>query len=292
MAGMRDKLRSMIQGVLHAVIHIGARWWRDSHSRSAAALAFYSLFSLLPILMVATRLASLFIGRSQAETEAGQAARMFFDEDSSRYLGELLTEQATPAFTGVSSVLGFCVLLFAASKVMAELRTVLTDIFGSRVRVGKRGTIIGIILGRAVPAMLVIAFGAVLAVSSLLDAALKLVEGSVDSVLEMDIRWWIAAREVLAMVFMTVLFALILRLLPPRPPLMKEAFLGALVSCVLYVGLKSLAGVYFEQSSLLSAYGAAVTLAVVLVWIYLAIQIFIIGAETAAYLGRHRRGEE
>ncbi|RYD25699.1 MAG: YihY/virulence factor BrkB family protein, partial [Verrucomicrobiaceae bacterium] len=258
------------------------------HSRAAAAIAFYSLFSMVPILVIVTGLASTFIGQDQAEQGIGQAAGILFDERSSTYLTELLSTRPDQAFTGISSVVGFFVLLFTASKMVVEMRESLGTIFGYTGREGRRGVIIDLVMDQAIPLLLVFALGAVLVVSAVAAAVLKMVATHLTEFLPANWALWEWGQRVVPLLFEVLLFAAILKWLPPRTPRFSSALAGAVVTCVLLVLLRSLIGFYFRQSSVTTAYGAAVTLVVVLLWIYFTIQIFFIGAETAGFIERKR----
>jgi len=274
-----------------ALLASGKNWWKNNHSRSAAALAFYSLFSMVPILMITTQLAAALIGGERARSEVRQAAELFFDKGTGVYLEELLAEQPDPAFTGISSVVGFVILLFVASRVVVEMRLVLTEIFGTRERKGVKGKVLGLLFGRLVPILLVIALGGALAASALADALLRPAALHLDAFVPVDLRLWEWVQRVVSVVSVVLILSLIVRWLPPSPPPFREAAAGAVLSAVLLAVLKSLMGIYFEQSGVVTAYGAAVTLVVILLWIYFTIQIFFLGAEFTAHLGRVRRGE-
>lgn len=283
--------RDLVQEFWKGISEVGKRWWNHNHSRSAAALAFYSLFSMIPILLIVTRLAAAFIGKDMAEEGVEQGVEMFFDENASKYLQDLVLARPSETFTGISSVIGFFVLLFTASKVVVELRDVLTVVFGKKAWEGRKGFIIHLVLSQVVPLLLVLALGAVLAMSAFAGAALQLISTHLNGFLPVDLQLWEWAQRVIPLIFSILLFTLILRWLPPRPPKIVDSMIGAAVACVLLSALRSLIAFYFGHSSVATGYGAAVTLVVILLWIYFTIQIFFIGAETAAYLDRKRRGE-
>ncbi len=285
---MRVMVRRTAGHLGELLLEIGRRWWRHGHSRAAAAIAFYSLFSMVPILVIVTGLASTFIGKDQAEEGIGHAAGMLFDERSSAYLTELLGTRPDQAFTGISSIVGFFILLFTASKMVVEVRESLGIIFGYKAREGRRGVIIDMVMGQAVPLLLVFALGAVLVVSALAAAVLKMVAIHLTEYLPANWALWEWGQRVVPLLFEALLFAAILKWLPPSPPRFSSALTGAVVTCVLLVLLRSLISFYFNQSSVTTAYGAAVTLVVVLLWIYFTIQIFFIGAETAGFIERKR----
>lgn len=268
---------------------IGARWWSHKHSRSSAALAFYSLFSMIPILLVVTQAATAVIGHERALHGVRKGVGFFFDDKTSIYLESLMSAQPTHVFAGVSSIIGFIVLLSTASKVVVELRGVLTVVFGEKTRDGRRGFIIDMILSQVIPILLVFAAGAVLAVWAIASAALKMMSAHLGEYVPYSFQLWEWAQRLVPLIASSVLFAMILRWLPSRPPVMIDAFAGACVACLLLAVLRSGISIYFGHSSVITTYGAAVTLVVVLLWIYFTIQIFFFGAETSAYLDRLRQ---
>lgn len=283
---MRSRLWKTGRVLMDFGLEIGKRWWSHGYSRSAAALAFYSLFSMVPILVVVTSLAAAFIGEDRAQESVEDAAEILFDENSGRYLRELLTARPDETFAGISSVIGFFVLLFTASKVVVELRDSLGLVFGRKVREGKHSAIIDWLLDQVIPIVLVLALGIVVGISTLAAASLKVVATHLGEYLppQIAILEWI--QRIVPLVLETFLFAAILKWLPSKQPRYRSAFIGALVTCVLLAVLRGLIGFYFSQSSVTTAYGAAVTLVVVLLWIYFMIQMFFIGAETAGYIDR------
>lgn len=286
MAGLLE--RRWVREIWHAGWEVGRRWWNHDHSRSAAALAFFSLFSMVPMLVISTALASALIGGERARREVEQTADLFLDPDSSDYLVRLLNEQANPGVTGWASVVGLLVLVFMASKVMVELREVLGKVFGVRVRKGRRSKMIGLALGRVVPLLLILALGLVLAISAVLGAVLQMIASRMDRYIPSGLGFWAFVQQAVALVIVILLFTLILRWLPPKPPALRPAVAGALVACILLALLRGVVALYFEKAGVTSFYGAAVTLVVVLLSIYFTIQIFFIGAEAAAYLDRRR----
>jgi membrane protein len=288
LAAMRVMVRRTTGHLGELLLEIGKRWWRHGHSRAAAAIAFYSLFSMVPILVIATGLASTFIGKELAEEGISQAAELLFDERSGDYLTELLSARPDQAFTGISSIVGFLILLFTASKMVVEVRESLGIIFGYRAREGRHGMIIDLVMGQVIPLLLVFALGAVLVISALAAAVLKVVAVHLTEYLPANWALWEWGQRLVPLLMEALLFAAILKWLPPSPPRFSSALTGAVVTCILLVMLRSLISFYFNQSSVTTAYGAAVTLVVVLLWIYFTIQIFFIGAETAGFIERKR----
>lgn len=282
-------LKRRAGGFLGAGVDIGKRWFLHDHSRSAAALAFYSIFSLVPMLVILSKLAGLLVGADAAKAEISSASAMFLDDKSTAYLLQIVAQQDAPGWTGWMSLIAFGVLLFTASKVVVELREVLSIIFGVRRREGRRGRLVNQLLKRVVPILLILSLGFVIAISATLGAFFhflteRIYEGYT------DLAAWKLIERVGSGFALALIFTLVLRLLPPVPPGFRAASCGAIVASLLLAGLRGLMNLYFQNAGVTSIYGAAVTLVVVLIWIYFSVQIFFIGAEVAGFI--QRRNEE
>lgn len=280
-------MKAFFRGFFEAALEIARRWIQHDHSRSAAALAFYSLFSLVPLLVVSTKLAGMIVGADAARAEIGMASGMFLDDESTAYLLELVAQQSAPGPTGWMSLIAFGVLLFMASKVVVELREVLSLIFGKRQEVGRRAWAVGRLLDHAVPILLILSLGFVMALSSLLGAIFHLASERYD-LGHSHLGFWKLIEQVGSIAVLILIFTFVLRWLPPAPPSFRAAWGGALAAGLLLGGLGHLMGFYFQNVAVTSPYGAAVTLVVVLLRVYFSVQIFFLGAEVAGYLQRRR----
>lgn len=280
-------MKSQLCGFVRAVLEIGKRWFLHDHARSAAALAFYSLFSLVPLLVISTKLAGLLIGAEAARAEITSASAMFLDDESTAYLLELVEQQTVPGWTGWMSLIAFVMLLFTASSVVVELRAVLSVIFGVRHREGRRGWAVDFLLNRGVPILLILSLGFVIAISAMLGALYHLFT-EVYLLDYSSLAWWKLIEQVGSMVVLALLFTFVLRWLPPSPPGFRAAASGAAVASLLLAGLRNLMSLYFQNAGVTTVYGAAVTMVGVLLWIYFSVQIFFIGAEAAGYFERKR----
>ncbi|NLT71119.1 MAG: YihY/virulence factor BrkB family protein [Verrucomicrobiaceae bacterium] len=273
---------------VRAIRAIGKNWFLRDHSRSSAALAFYSLFSLVPLLVILTKLAGMLVGDEAAQASIRAASTMFLDQDSSAYLIGLVERQSAPDWTGWMSLMAFGMLLFAASKVVVELREMLSLIFGIRHREGRRGWLITFALKRGVPILLILCLGFVIAISTVLGTLFHfLTERIYDGYADLVLWKWI--EQLGSLLILTLIFTFVLRWLPPDPPCLRASAGGAVVASLLLGGLRHLMNLYFQNAGVTSIYGAAVTLVVVLLWIYFSVQIFFVGAEAAGYIQRRQR---
>lgn len=276
----------LLGGFVRVVVDIGKRWFRHDHSRSAAALAFYSLFSLVPLLLISLKIAGGLVGVEAARAEIGLASGMFFDQGSADYLLGLVENHGIPEGSGWASLVGFAVLIFTASKVVVELREVLSVIFGAPPpRKGRRGWLVTQFLKRGVPVLLILSLGFLIALSALLGALFHLFTERYSGG-SPDLMIWKRFGQIGPLVLLALSFVFVLRWLPPSPPCFRAAAVGATIACLLLAALRNLMISYFENAGVTSLYGAAVTLVAVLLWIYFSVQIFFIGAETASYFQR------
>lgn len=280
-------MKRLFGGYLQAGGEIAKRWFLHDHSRSAAALAFYSIFSLVPLLVILTRLAGALVGSGAAKAEIISASAMFLDEKSTEYLIGLVDRQGAAGWTGWMSLIASGMLLFTASKVVVELREVLAIIFGIREREGRRGRVVNLLLKRAVPLLLILCLGFVLTISAMLGAIFHFFTERIYSGYA-DLAVWKMIERIGSGFALAVIFTLVLRMLPPAPPGYRAAAGGAIAASLLISALRSLMNLYFQHAGVTTVYSAAVTLVVVLIWIYFSVQIFFIGAEVAAFLQRRQ----
>lgn len=269
-----------------AILEIVRRWFAHGHSRSSAAIAFFSLFSLVPLIAITTQLAAVLIGAEAAKAELGEASVLFFDKETSEYLFTLVDQQSPGKGSGWLSVLAPLMLVYTASKVVVEMRGVLSVIFGVRESTGRRGAIVGFLLNRGVPMLLVLSLGLLIVVSALAGTILHGFAESFSSTFQTRLESWQWVEQAGSFVIITLAFSAVLRWLPPVPPPYRAALVGAIVTSLLLALLRQAIAMYFMKAGSLSVYGAAVALVVMLLSIYFCVQIFFFGAETAACVQR------
>ncbi|HSP96212.1 MAG TPA: YihY/virulence factor BrkB family protein [Candidatus Dormibacteraeota bacterium] len=263
-----------------------ARWSADDGPRLAASLAFYTMFSLAPLLVVAIAIAGLFLGR---EAVHGQLVAQIVDlvgRDGASAIEDLIAHASRAGESVVASAIGFLVLLFGASSVVGELKASLNTIWD----VPYGGTaVLGFVRERLMSIALVLGIGFVLLVSLVISACLA----AASQYLHGDVAagLWIAVNVAVTLCIESALFALMFKLLPDAHVRWAEVWFGALCTAVLFELGKLLVGLYLGRAGLASAYGAAGSLVVVLVWVYYSAQILFFGAELTRVVAQRRRGD-
>ncbi len=265
-----------------------AQWAADDATRLAAALAYYTIFSIAPLLVVVIALAGLVLGRDAVQGQLIAQIDGLVGRESGRAIQDLVASASQPASSALASLFGFAVLLFGASGVVGELKSALNTIWGvPTVSAG----FLGVLRERLASFALVLGLGFVLLVSLAISAGLAAAGQLVQSGLPGGEAVWLAINIVVTLAIEAGLFGLIFRVMPDTYVAWAEVWVGALVTATLFELGKLLVGIYLGRAGIGSTYGAAGSLIVVLVWVYYSAQILFFGAEFTKVSARRRRGE-
>ncbi len=261
-------------------------WWKHEHANTAAALAFYSLISLVPILITGVSVASWLVDEETAKRSLLDGTNSIAGTSVSNYFATILRQKIQWFGSGVSPYLGALFLVFAATKVISELRKSLGVIFGKHENGSKKRAVENIV-NKGVALILLLFLGIVIAcavvVQAIMSVFLSAMEGSI------FLLWMnYLVVPLFTFVAMVLLSAIAMRWLPQNPPRFYEAIRGGIISAVLLLALKWALAMVLQHANVGSFYGSALTLVLVLFWIYFAIQAFLFGAEYAAELVRER----
>ena len=253
--------------------------WADDYAPSmGAALSYYALFSIAPLLLIVIGVAGLVFGEQAARGEIfGQVAGLIGPEGAHTVEG-LVASARKPESGILAMLVGFALLITGASTVFGELQNALDRIWRAPARVQAKGW-------WKLLRTRVLSFGMILGIAFLLMVSLVL--SAVVSALG---DWWgLHALDVLlSFALSTVLFAMIYKVIPRVRIAWRDVWVGAAVTAALFAIGKWLIGLYIGRSSTASAFGAAGSLVVLMVWVYYSSQIFLLGAEfTRLYAEEH-----
>jgi membrane protein len=271
-------LRGRIRDIESIIAQSVSAWLAHDASSMGAALAFYTLFSIAPILIIALAVAGYLFGAHTAETELLSQLRELTGDASVEALKNLLASAHYSDKRGVAAAIGIITLLIGATSVFGELQRALNVIWGAREGESDDGWW-ELVRRRLLSFGMVLGVGFLLLVSLLASAALAALGGWLESRFPM-LRIVLPAIDVAMSFGMTVLlFAMIYKYVPRQRIAWRDVWIGAAVTAFLFAVGKSLIGLYLGRSSFSSAYGAAGSLIVLLLWIYYSAQIFLLGAE-------------
>jgi membrane protein len=261
-------------------------WIADFAPSMGAALAYYTVFSIAPLLIIVIAVAALVFGQDVAQQGILDQARGLLGDESAAAIETMLANAQRPKQGALAGVLSAITLLVGATTVFAELESDLNRIW--KVTPQKASGLWHFIRTRILSIGMILAIGFLLLVSLIVSAALAAWGKYWGSLFgEMEVLLQIA-NFVVSIGVITVLFAILYKLLPQTPIRWRDVWVGAAVTALLFAFGKFLIGMYIGRSGVASAYGAAGTLVVLLVWVYYSAQIFLLGAEfTRAYAVAH-----
>ncbi|PSP03879.1 MAG: ribonuclease BN [Cyanobacteria bacterium SW_12_48_29] len=266
-----------ILGLLRETI---TEWQADKASRLAAALAYYTVFSLAPLLIIAVATAGTIFGQEAAKGEIVEQIEGLVGSDSARVIETAISNANQPDVSNIASIISIIVLLFGASGVFTQLQDSLNTVWNVQPKPGRsmKG-IIGLVLKRILSFSLVLGIGFLLVVSLILSAALLALSNYQSSLLpDLNFLWQIF-NFVLSFGIVTLLFALMYKFLPDVKIAWSNVWIGAIITSLLFAIGKFLLGFYLGRGSFGSTYGAAASLVVLLAWVYYSAQILFLGAE-------------
>jgi len=252
-------------------------WWYDDAIRLGASLAYYTLFAIAPILLVATAIAGAVFGAEAVRGEIVAQLDSLVGREGALAVQSLLEGASHRRAGTIATVIGSVTFLVAATGAFLELQVALNTIW--RVKVRESGHLAAFLIDRARSFGLVVAVGFLLLVSLAITAALAALNAWL-SRLSPELPYvWTAIGNVVSIVVTTGLFAMLFRFLPDVRLHWRDVTTGALVTAVLFAIGQQLIGLYLGQSSMASAYGAAGSMMVLLLWVYYSCQILLFGAE-------------
>jgi len=261
--------------VLNAAL---AGWWNDNVPRMGAALAFYTLFSLAPILIVAIAIAGLAFGPEAVRGEIVGQIEGLVGRDGALAVQAMLEGAAKPSSSIPATIIGIITFFLGATGAFLELQTDLDAIW--RVKPKSGGTFLRtLLMQRLISFGLVLGFAFLLLTSLVVSAALAAVNKYMGNAFPGVAVLWEAINVVVSLGVITLLFAMIYKVLPDVKLAWSDVWVGALVTAGLFTIGKFLIGLYLGTSSLASTYGAAGSVIVVLVWVYYSAQVVLLGAE-------------
>ncbi len=264
-------------------------WWTDNTFRLAAALAFYTIFSVAPVLLIAVGAASLFFTRATAVNRVVAEIQRLIGEQGASAIRQVLESSAGLGKGAWAITVGVVTLVFGASVVFAELQSALNHIWGVKSEV-RRGVVFDFVLNRLRSFSIALGVGFLLLVSLILSAALTGLQDYLTNWMP-SLPWlWQAGNITISFFVVAMLFAMIYKYLPDVQIEWRDVWIGALVTSILFNGGKYLISIYLGHAAMGSAFGAAGSFAVLLVWIYYSALISFFGAEfTQVYARRHGR---
>lgn len=275
-----------MRAVWQLIRQTASSWCDINAPRLAAALAFYTMLSIAPLLVLSVALAGLVFGPQAAEGRVVAQLQSIVGYQGSVTIQELLAHSRHLSSGITALVIGVLLLIYGASSVFAELRDSLNLLWGVKTVTGPG--ILGVIGSRIVSFAMVVAIGFLLLVSLLFSAAIAAAGKFFGGMLPIP-EWLLhLANAFLSFLAVTGLFALLYKVIPEVRIEWRDVWIGAAFTSLLFSLGKLGIGIYIGKAGVRSTYGAAGSLVAFLIWVYYSAQIFLFGAEfTHQFSERH-----
>jgi membrane protein len=273
--------------ILKLLKEAAKEWDKDKCPRLGAALSYYTFFSLAPILVIAIAIAGFFFGAEAARGQVVEQLRGLIGTDGAVSV-QLLLENAWKDSNGgvIATIIAVVILLVGATGAFIELQDSLNTVWEVVPKPG-RG-IKGFLKDRLTSFGVVVGVGFLLLVSLVISAALAALNSYLSSWIT-GIDWvWSIVDVVISFVVVTLLFAMVYKILPDVELEWRDVWIASAFTSVLFSIGKYLIGLYIGNSSIASSYGAAGSLVAILVWVYYSAQIMLFGAELTEVYVKHK----
>lgn len=279
-----------MQKIVDLVKKTFKEWNEDKASRLAAALAYYTVFSIPPLLIVAIGIASLFTEKSAVENQLINQAGSLMGSQGSEAIETILESAESPGSSELlPTIIGLVLLLLGASGVFTQLQDAMNTIWD--VEADPDRGFVGAIKERFLSFTMVLAIGFVLLVSLLLSTLLTSFGDFVGQIISETEMILLVVNFVISFGAIALLFALIFKVVPDVHITWRDVAIGAVLTAVLFKFGEYALGIYFERSDPTSAFGAAGSVILLLLWVYYSVQILFLGAEfTQVYATEYGSG--
>ena len=265
----------------------GVKWWADNALRLGASLSFYTAFALSPLLVIVIAVAGVAFGEEQVQRALMEEISNLVGPESTEAIQSMLGSARLSTHGGLKAAIGIATALILATGVFVEMQDGLNTIWRSPIQHGSG--LWRFLRDRVLSFLVIIGMGFLLLVSLVIDALLGAFGAYLTHLLTTSEAIMYGLNLMISLIVVTVPFALMFRLLPRANVAWNEVWIGAGVTAGLFTIGKFLIGVYLGTAGVTSAYGAASSLMVILLWVYYSSLIFYFGAEfTYVYAEKSR----
>lgn len=252
----------------------------------AAALSYYTLLSIAPLLLVLTGAAGLLLGEDQVRAALVSQVRDLVGEEGAALLETVARNAGTQHSNTLSMATGFILMIFGATTVFAQLQAALNRVWG--VKAAPSNAVLGFVRSRLVSLTVVLGLAFMLLVSLVFTAVISALQTYLESFLPGAAIMWTIANHAVSLTLVALLLAMLFRYVPDVEISWRDTVAGALVTAVLLTLGKHAIGVYLGRAGVGSAYGAAGSAVVFMVWVYFVSMILFLGAGITQVIARHR----
>jgi membrane protein len=256
----------------------GEGFINDNAFKLSASLSYYTIFALCPLLIIVISLAGIFFGREAVQGKIYWQLNGLVGNEAALQIQNIITNIQQTQFTQLGAVIGTAILIIGATGVFTEMQDSINYIWSVKAKPKKSW--LKFLMNRLLSFSLIVGMGFILLVSLVLSALLNLLSGKLDRVLtSYTVYLFHTINWVVTLVVISVLFAVIFKILPDAVISWRDATIGAAVTAALFLLGKFLIGYYLGRANLDLTYGTAASIIIILSWVYYNALILYFGAE-------------
>jgi membrane protein len=252
----------------------------------AAALSYYTLLSIAPLLLVVIGAAGFLLGEEQVRDALVAQVRDLVGEEGAALLETVSQNVGTKRSNVISMMVGFALMILGATTVFAQLQTALNRVWS--VKATPSNAVLGFIRSRLVSLTVVLGLAFLLLVSLVFSAAISGIQAYLGNLLPGAAIIWTLVNHAVSLILVALLLAMLFRYVPDVEISWRDTVIGALVTAILLTLGKHAIGIYLGRAGVGSAYGAAGSAVVFMVWVYYVSVILFLGAEITKVIARRR----
>ncbi|MEP6685355.1 MAG: YihY/virulence factor BrkB family protein [Verrucomicrobiota bacterium] len=291
MAREKDSKRNAIGAMFHLLKRTAAEWIEDKAPQLGAALAYYTVFSLAPLILILLAIIGLLFRNDPAGAWSKVTEQMgyFLDPSAVQVIQDIAQKASHPGKSAIATIIGVALAIFGASGVFGQLQGALNTIWGLKAKPG--AGIGGFLRARFLSFAMVAGICFLLLVSLVIETALKALSHYLQASMPGGATAALCIYLFFDLAVVTLLFAMIFKYLPDAKIHWRDVWIGAALTSFLFLAGKWALGLYLGSGAAGSAYGAASSLITLLLWIYYSSQILLFGAEFTQVYADERGSE-
>lgn len=279
-------MRRLLHELKEIIWETTQNWLDDRIPLHGAALAFYTIFSLAPLLIIVVAVSGFVFSREASANQLAFYLRDIVGQDVTKNIMQIMQNAHRQHNSLVTTIIGIGILLFASTTVITQLKSSLNKIWNVTPRPGQ--SVKAYIIDRILALLTILILSIALITSLIIEAMLGILKPTMDIIIPLGVQFWNSANDLISKVITLLLFAFIFKLLPDIKIRWRITFLGALVTTLLFELGRYLIGLYLSMGNLNTTYGAAGSFVVFLVWVYYNALIVYTGAEfTHSFMHRY-----
>ncbi|HYD05962.1 MAG TPA: YihY/virulence factor BrkB family protein [Reyranella sp.] len=286
MTAVTEDRREVGPGLWNALKEAARNWLAHKSPKAGASLAYYSIFSIGPLIVLAISIATVVLDRGDVQREVTDAIRGLVGDRGAEAITAMLTDAGKPSEGLFATIIGMVALVFAAVGVVVQLKEALNAAWEVEPR--RRGGIWGFVRDYVLSLAGIAALGFLLLVSMLLTASLAAVGKAMGGLIPEPLLQGVGF--VVSLSVISLMFALLFKWMPDADVRWRDVVLGAIGTALLFEIGKFAIAFYIGKQGLESTYGASASIVVVLIWVYWSAQIVLFGAEFTHARAEQRTG--